>query len=127
MRESRIVAVNHVEMETRAGCEEALRWFYTELVGLDLIEEPPQAPTRVRFRSAELELRYSFLPQPKVESTAHRVILLVDSLWETRKVLAEARIAYTPVTGIAFTDRLLSLLDPGGNRVAIRQAWRSIV
>ncbi len=126
MRESRIVAVNHVEMETYAGCEEALRWFYAEVVGLDLIEEPPHTPTRVRFRSAELELRYSFLPQPRIDSTAHRITLLVNSLWETRKVLAEARMAYTPVAGIAFTDRFLSLLDPGGNRVALRQVWRLV-
>ena len=126
MRESRILAVDHVEMQTQGGCEEALLWFYHGLVGLAVVEEPPRSPPRLCFRSAALELRYSFLPQPQIEGTAHRATLLVDSLRVARKVLDDARVSYTRITGTAFTDRYLSLIDPGGNRVAIRQAWRLI-
>lgn len=124
MRESRIVAVDHVELQTRAGHEEALLWFYNELIGLDVVHEPSREPPRVRFRSAELELRYTFLPEPKIEETANRATLLVGSLLDARKALDQAGMAYTPITGMAFTDRALSLIDPGGNRVAIRQSWR---
>ena len=126
MREGRIVAVDHVEMQTHGGREEGLLWFYHGLVGLDVVKEPPRSPPCLHFRSAALELRYSFFPVPKIESTAHRVTLLVDSLRVARKVLDDARMPYTPITGTAFTDRCLSLIDPGGNRVAIRQAWRRI-
>ena len=124
MRESRIVAVEHVELETFAGREAELRWFYTELVGLKEVEQPLPAPPRLRFRSANIELCYALVSAPRLEDTAHRVTLLVDSLWEAREMLDSARMAYTPITGMAYTDRMLSLLDTGGNRVALRQAWR---
>ena len=71
-------------------------------------------------------MRYTILPEPTIEDTAHRATLSVDSLLEARKALEEARMPYTRITGMAFTDRSLSLLDPGGNRVAIRQRWRPI-
>ncbi|MFH0982414.1 MAG: hypothetical protein V2A79_12865 [Planctomycetota bacterium] len=124
MKESRILAVDHVELQTYAGSEERLSWFYSEVIGLEVVEEPPQRPACLRFRSADLELRYLLLPEPVIEANAHRATLLVNSLREARKLLDEARVPYTPITGIAYTDRHLSLLDPGGNRVAIRQAWR---
>jgi catechol 2,3-dioxygenase-like lactoylglutathione lyase family enzyme len=126
MRESRILAVAHVELQTHAGREEALRWFYNELIGLEVVDEPSHTPPRLRFRSAELELRYSFVPAPNIDEIAHRVTLLVGSLRAARKALEQARMAYTPITGTAFTDRFLSLVDPGGNRVAVRQTWRLV-
>ncbi len=124
MKDSRILAVDHVELQTRPGLEAALRWFYLELIGLAEVEEPPQAPPRLRFRSADLELRYTLMAEPVVEAVAHRVTLLVDSLPETCRKLTETRWPYTSLRGVAFTDQYLSLLDPGGNRVAVRQAWR---
>lgn len=126
MPESRILAVEHVKLEGRAGGEEALRWFYQEVVGLGLVEEPPQPSPRLRFRSAELELRYAILPEPLIEVIDHRVTLVVNSLERTRTLLDQAGAEYAVVTGLCYTDRWLSLLDPGGNRVAIRQAWRPV-
>ena len=126
MRESRILAVNHVELYAHTGCEEELLWFYTGLVGLEVIDEPLQTPPRLRFRSAEIELRYGLVTRPRIERVAHRATLLVDSLPKARALLDEAGTPYVAITGTAFTDRWLSLLDPGGNRVAIRQAWRQI-
>jgi len=124
MKDSRILAVDHVELQTRPGLEATLRWFYVELIGLVEVAEPPQSPPRLRFRSADLELRYTLAAEPVIEAVAHRVTLLVDSLLETRQKLTETRWPYTSIHGVAFTDRCLSLLDPGGNRVAVRQAWR---
>ena len=124
MAESRILAVDHLEMQARIGCEGELLWFYGEVIGLSVVAESPQHPARIRFRSADLELRYTLVAEPRTESTAHRATLLVSSLWETRKVLDDARMRYVPINGATYTDRLLSLLDPGGNRVAIRQTWR---
>jgi len=126
MRESRILAVDHVEMQAHIGCEEALLRFYGEVIGLAVVEEPSQDPMRIRFRSADLELRYTLVGQPRIESTAHRATLLVESLWETRKALDEVRLPYTPITGTTYTDSRLSLLGPCGNRIAIRQTWHLI-
>lgn len=48
------------------------------------------------------------------------------ALVEARKALDKARTPYDTTHGMAFTDRLLSLLDARGNRVALRQMWRRV-
>jgi hypothetical protein len=126
MRESRIVAVDHVELQAHPRRQQQLVWFYTEVVGLDEVTEAPSESRRLRFRSADLELRYDLVDEPVLDGTDHRVTLLVDSLYEVRQILDEARVGYQTISGLAHTDRIVSLLDPGGNRIALRQAWRPI-
>ncbi|MCP4594474.1 MAG: VOC family protein [bacterium] len=121
MRESRILAVSDVEMQAHRGRGAALEWFYVEVIGLDPVSRPGEG---VCFRSADVELRYALLEEPEVESSAHRATFLVDSLTDTRQAFEEAGHAYMLLRGMAYTDRWLSLLDPGGNRVALRQRWR---
>ncbi|MCP4247570.1 MAG: hypothetical protein GY778_11025 [bacterium] len=53
-----------------------------------------------------------------------KATLSVRSLPTTAERLSEDGINYLPVSGMTFTDRRLSLLDPAGNRVELKQEWR---
>lgn len=126
MSESRIVAVDHVELQARPDSAAGINWFYADFLGFQPVQQPQGAAVALRFRSADLEVRYRLLEDAVIEPVDHRVTLLVPSLLAARKVLDKARITYDLIRGMAFTDRCLSLLDPGGNRVALRQMWRLV-
>jgi hypothetical protein len=122
MEPSRIQAVSHVELEAAPEAEAELRWFYGELAGLDPIGFETDTQL-LRFRSARIELRIRFVSSPKNDPVPVRVTISVRSLMETAAALDEAGIGYERVSGLLFTDRLLCVVDPGGNRVAFRQVW----
>ena len=125
MEQSRIHAVEHVHMETRASLEEELIWFYGELSGLDLIsswseggsEETPQ----LRFKSAKLELRLKPVEHPRVDAVARRLTLVVPSIAEVEEQLDERGIPFDRITGLSGGEHVVMVLDPTGHRVLFKQ------
>lgn len=126
MKPSRIQAVDHVNMEAPLGVEDGLRWFYGEVVGLE--EIPPARGTEpvLCFRSGNLELRIRLLPRPNVDPMDGRLTLMVQFLSEAKRLLDERHVSYEPLHGLDWTDRRVSLLDPGGNRVELKQQWPEV-
>lgn len=129
MGESRIRKIDHVVLESHPEAEGALRWFYGKLVRLE--ELPPKsahgsAPRMLCFRSVGIELRVRLVPAPVVEAMACRVRLAVGSLTACAKALDEKRIEYEWLHGSSWTDQMLTLLDPGGNRVALIRDWPQV-
>ena len=122
MRQSRIVGVDHVHLDAGVGTLEILRWFYGELVGLEEVETRIEE-SQLRFRSEHLEIRIRLSSNPEIDSVRSRVTILVPSLIETAAQLDERSLEYQRISGINFTDRRLSMLDPAGNRVELRQSW----
>ncbi len=128
MRLSQIVAVDHVELEGVPGAVTDLLWLYQDLVGLTLMAsesvEPAAPPgTLLRFRSGNIELRYRLRSDPVVEAVACRLTVEVPLLGRIEAVLLERSWPYQRLRGLSRTDRRLSLLDPGGNRIEIKQHW----
>ncbi|MCO6436995.1 MAG: hypothetical protein J5J06_07900 [Phycisphaerae bacterium] len=123
MIESRIVAVDHVHLEASPEACENLRWFYGELAGLTDLQPDEWQGELLRFKSERIELRIRLTPEPRLEQIAHTATILVDSLDLACEQLLERRIAFDRLSNVAFTDRRISLLDPGGNRVAFKQRW----
>jgi hypothetical protein len=78
----------------------------------------------LRFRSARVELRILLKPDPDVDPVRRRAVVSVRSLEAVAATLDERGMAYTRLSGLTWTDRRLSLLDPGGNRVELKQEWR---
>lgn len=118
---SQIIAVDDIELESKADARDELIWFYAQLIGLhDATEENAEA---LRFRSHEFELRIRLVPEPKLEPLHVRLHLWVASLSAIKTELRDRRIAFEEHHGITGTDRRIHLLDPGGNRVEIRQGW----
>ncbi len=123
MNRSRLVAIDHVELEVPANLIDELRWFYSEVGRLDEIVEAGSAGTLMGFRSARLELRLHVVEHPKVDSVPRRLTLLVPSLFEAIRQLDERGVIHFPVSGFTFTDRRVATLDPAGHRVELKQEW----
>jgi hypothetical protein len=129
MRTSQIVAVDHVVLEGGPDAAADLVWLYQDVVGLRRLDEQttPSAADVVEswlcFRSGDLELRYRLRPRPSVESVACRLVVEVTSLPQAVEALEDRRMPFERLRGLNFTDRRVSLLDPAGNRIEIKQHW----
>lgn len=137
MRESRIVAVDHVNLEAPLGVEELVQWFYADLCGLDPVGKnslgganegadsggAAEMERELRFRSERLEVRVAMRRQPRIEAVACRLTIRVEDLYETRECLDERRMPYESLTGVSYTDRRIAVLDPAGNRIELKHGW----
>ncbi len=129
MRTSQIVAVDHVVLEGSPACEPDLVWLYQEVVGLSPLGADAGGfatasdEVWLRFRSGNLELRYRLVARPKLDPVACRLLVEVASLSQAAEALEERGLAFEHLRGLNFTDRRLSMLDPGGNRIEIKQHW----
>jgi hypothetical protein len=121
MEESRIQAVDHVNLEARMGVEDAMRWFYGEIAGLDEVDSDSRETGRLCFKSGRIELRVSCVDTPRIDSVARRITIFVESLDDVAEYLEEHSIAYTRLSGLMYSDRRLEVHDPSGNRVALKQ------
>ena len=123
VKPSRIQAVDHVHLEARPECADELRWFYEELVGLLEVPEDGAATGVLRFRSARVEVHLRLVEAPEVETMGERLAITVPSLGDVSAELRERKIPYQLIRGIDWTDQRLSLLDPAGNRIALRRQY----
>jgi hypothetical protein len=123
MLESRIVAVDHVTLESGVEVEEAMRWFYGELVALDEVAGSYVPGRRLVFRSARIELRVAFVAEPHIDPIDSRVAILVPSLKDVTDVLDDRKVPFEPISGLRWSDRRIAVHDPAGHRIELRQYW----
>jgi hypothetical protein len=128
MRSSRIRAVDHVVREAAIGLEEALRWFYIDVAGLDEIDpnrdrNSDDCDSTLRFRTSLQEVKIRLVPNPVVESAGFPIVIAVPSLEEAAEMLEERSVAFETLSGISWPDRRLSTSDPAGNRVELKRDW----
>ncbi len=124
MEPSRILAVDHVNIEASPGLEGALRWFYGEVALLDEVPWPIEDSAGLCFRSERIELRLHSVENPRIAAVATRVTIAVPSLSFAAEQLDERRVRYERLSGFGVTDRCLQTLDPAGNRAELRQESR---
>lgn len=118
----RIEAVDHVEIEAPMGIEEALRWFYGDVI--ELPAAPAEEPAKeLRFRSRRVELRIRLCNKLVPTDLRPRVTLRVGSLAAAREKLEQRGVRCQGHSGLGFTDRALTTCDPAGHVVELRQAW----
>lgn len=125
MDPSRIQAVDHVEMEAPPVAKEALRWFYGELLELDERPCETTGSERLCFKSERIELRIRLIDSAHIDGGFVRVTVAVDSVDGAAAVLDERRVPYQIIQGFRHSDRRLQVLDPAGNRVELKQGWRT--
>lgn len=126
MKQSRILAVEHVNLEAPPGLNEDLTWFYAEVAGLDPVGDVGVDAPRLRFKSAQIEVRIHIKNDPRIDPVVCRATILVRCLSETNEQFDERKIACVPLCGLAFMDRRIAVLDPAGNRVELKQEWPEI-
>lgn len=127
MLESRIVAVDHVILEAPLEAENELRWFYGELATLDEVGSAAEGGGRIVFKSLRIELRIHLRENPKIDPIDCRLAVRVPSLEEVIELLDERKIEFETLSGLRWTDRRITLFDPGGNRVELLQDWPLVV
>ena len=93
MEQSRLQAIDHVNIEVLSGLEEELLWFYGELGKLEGVEAERRTANLLTFRSERLELRIHIVDAPRIEPVACRVTLAVPSLTEAAELSKERLIA----------------------------------
>jgi hypothetical protein len=101
-------------------------WLYRDVIGLKLVPPPFDAreyDSRLRFRSGDIELRYQLRQSPETEPLACRLVVKAASLHSTQTALRARRIVFVRLRGMDGTDRRLSMLDPAGNRIEVKQDW----
>ena len=123
MRPSQILAIDTVNMQAEPACRERLIWFYRDLVGLTLVEDPGNREFLV-FSSARRELRIDLVHQAVIEKVRRRALISVRSLDDVADVLEEEGMPHQRVSGMTATDRRITLPDPAENRVELKQEWR---
>lgn len=123
MKPSRIIAVDHVCIEVPPGLEDALRWFYVDVCGLEEITSESMGEDSLRFRSEGLEIRVRALPNPWIEPMRRRLSIAVDSLNYSMTLLEERWVPFSKITGFTYTDRRIQTTDPAGHAIEIRQYW----
>lgn len=119
----KLEAVDHVELEAPLGTADELRWFYGEVAGLEAHPPSGEDDNIIRFRSEQLELRIRLCAAPRLEQVARRLTIRVPSMIEAAEMLSDKGVPFGWTSGLSTTDRELVLLDPGGNRVALRRDW----
>lgn len=125
---SRLIAVDHVEIQAPLQARDEIAWFYGQLIGLEPLtapEGPASATDDLRFRGERHELQVALRVSPAIETVAVRVDIEVSSLEEIAAALDDRRHPYDWIHGLSFTQRSLMLLDPAGNRVRLRKRWPS--
>jgi hypothetical protein len=123
MESQRIRAVEHVRIEAPPGSDDALRWFYGEVGGLELVPAAAPDTTRLRFKSVRLELQIDLDDQTRVDPVGRRVTLFVQSLDDAAAKLDQRSVPYKRMSGLMFADRRIGTRDPAGNRVELKQGW----
>lgn len=124
MEQSGIQAVDHVNLEAPIGPKEDYQWFYGEVAQLEEIACKEADPSKICFKSGQIELRVQFVPTPDIDPLPLRVTIAVPSLSEAIERLEEKRVPFMRLTGVMFTSRRLQTHDPAGNRVELRQLFR---
>ncbi len=123
MKESRIVAVEHVHLDARAGLEEPTQWFYGELADLESIENEGYYRASIGFKSERIKLWLHFQDVPNIDSVPVRVTILVESLENVVEILEQRQQEFVIARGLSMSEREISTLDPSGNRVIFKQSW----
>lgn len=114
-----VVGLHHVQLAAPPGSEEALRWFYGEVLGLPEVAKPPELAGRggVWFRSASVEVHLGVEEGFRPARKAHPG-LLVDDLDGFAERLA-AHAVEVRWDGAFPGYRRCYVADPHGNRLEL--------
>ncbi len=115
-----IHAVGDVRLESPPSCEERLRLFYRDLIGL---REPGGASSASQLafeahgRRVVIHLSHEAMASPM----RRRLLIQVDSLGRMWERLTARSIECWEYPGMGIGDRRLVVLDPAGNRIELKE------
>lgn len=116
----RILAVDDVRLRSQEAVREAVRAFYTGLLGLEELQAPD--PATLAFRGVARSgprVVVEVLDDPIERPLRRQLVLEVASLHRCADVLAEHKMWHEWSRGWHFYDRTLNATDPAGNWVSM--------
>ncbi len=118
----RVLAIDHIQLAAPAGCEEAARRFFGELLGLEEIPKPEPIRARggVWFRVGAHELHIGVDPDFAPARKAHPGFR-ADDYDDVQERLRAAGVEFTDDHAIAGVRRCF-VADPWGNRIELISA-----
>ena len=117
-----IGGIDHVQLAAPAGCEDAARAFFGDLLGLEELEKPEPLRSRggVWFRVGAQQLHVGIEADFSPARKAHPA-LLVSGYDELQNRLRAANVELTDDDSIPGLRRCY-IADPWGNRIELVQA-----
>jgi hypothetical protein len=120
MQTPRILALADVQMTSPPERAEELVHFYTDLVGLEHVEEESGDRQIVFCGYPRRGPRIVVQIDPAIDEAGRgKVLIQIASLRECTDRLTESRRVWEELHGWAFYDRRILTFDPAGNLVAI--------
>jgi catechol 2,3-dioxygenase-like lactoylglutathione lyase family enzyme len=119
-----IIEINHVQTTVPSGTEEASKYFYGAILGLEEIPTPTNSRSQggAWYRQGAVELHLSIEdPGADNRSSRRHVCFLVADLAEAERTMLEAGVKiipdHRPLDGL----RRFYVRDPGDNRIEIAE------
>ncbi len=119
-----IIEINHVQITVPSGSEEASKYFYGALLGLEEIPKPTNSRSQsgAWYRQGAVELHLSIEdPGADNQSSRRHVCFLVADLAEAERTVLEAGVKIIPDHRPMDGWRRFYVRDPGGNRIEIAE------
>lgn len=117
----RIHAISDVRIEAPPGREEVLRKLYRDLLGLCEAQPPPELAPALAFEAHGRRLNVRILREAMASPMRRRLLIEVDSLEQAAERLWRSGFSCELMLGMGIGDRRVVLLDPGGNRVELKE------
>ena len=117
-----LAAIDHVQLAAPAGCEDAARWFFGGLLGLEELEKPEPLRSRggVWFRVGAQQLHVGVEADFSPARKAHPAFS-VSGYDELQNRLRAANVELTDDNAIPGLRRCY-VTDPWGNRIELVEA-----
>lgn len=116
----RIQAISDIRIEAVPGLEPELRFFYTDVLGLEQVDGERGM---MCFETERMRVRILITPEAQPSPIRRRLVLQIPSLQEMQMRLEELEVDYEWYSGLRFTDQRIFLLDPANNRIELKQVW----
>jgi catechol 2,3-dioxygenase-like lactoylglutathione lyase family enzyme len=119
-----IIEINHVQTTVPSGTEEASKYFYGAILGLEEIPKPTNSRSQggAWYRQGAVELHLSIEdPGTDNRSSRRHVCFLVADLAEAERTVREAGVEIIPDHRPMDGWRRFYVRDPGGNRIEIAE------
>lgn len=117
-------AVREVRLGTPLERLPRVSWFYGELLGLRAWPAEVQPPGSVGYGAMFKGLLLEFRHDPEIDPHRRRLRLIVPSLDEFERRLAQYDWPCGRQRGMSTSDDLLVLHDPAGHMIEVRQSRR---
>jgi hypothetical protein len=118
-----ILAISDVTLACRPDKADAIRSLYRDVLRLRELSPGEARHPHLIFAAHQRRIQVILAPDAAGSPMRRRLVIEVDSLHATADQLADLGLPWWLHWGIGIGDRRLALLDPGDNRIELKQVY----